>query len=395
MKYDVIIIGAGIIGLTIAYELKRKSPDLRILILEKEAQIGLHASGRNSGVLHSGIYYPAGSLKAKFCAEGARAMADFCHQYGLPIQKLGKVIVPTTEAQDSVLDELLVRAYRNGAKATLISQKDLKEIEPHTRTASGRALYVPDTAVVDSKAILNQLYKLLTAQGVEVRFKSNLISVDAEQSKLFVNDNWVHYRTLYNAAGQYADKVAHRFGVGEAYTLLPFKGLYQKLAKESGITCRGLIYPVPDLNMPFLGVHVTKSIGGDIYLGPTSVPALGREHYQGLSGISPSESVKFLYYLSEQYVLDHQNFRNFTHQEAFRFFKKYFTEAVQALLPTLKPQDLLACTKVGIRPQLFNLKKRALEMDFLVERKDDTVHVLNAISPAFTSSMSFARHLVL
>ncbi|MBI4356631.1 MAG: L-2-hydroxyglutarate oxidase [Gammaproteobacteria bacterium] len=392
--FDAIIVGAGIMGLTLAHALKKRFPDIRLCILEKEPRIGLHASGRNSGVLHSGIYYKAGSLKAKLCAEGARKMAEYCEAHHLPIKKIGKVILPTRIDEDRQLDELCHRAKVNGVVARIIDSKELKVLEPAVISPTGRALHVPHTSVVDSKAILECLSHQLEQQGVKIILNAALEEIRGEASFLRVNGSEVRYTFLYNTAGQHADTIAHQLGAGMRYILLPFKGIYWALSSKAPIVCNGLIYPVPDLKLPFLGVHVTKTVEDKIYLGPTAVPAFGREHYRGFSGIDFLEGLKILYYLARQYGSNQQGFRAFTHQEAFRFFKKYFVQAAQALLPQLKAEDLLPSNKVGIRAQLFDKEKQALEMDFVVVRKENAVHILNAVSPAFTCSFSFSEYVV-
>ena len=393
-SFDYVIVGGGIVGLTVARELFSREPGAKIVVFEKEREVAKHGSGRNSGVLHSGIYYPEGSLKAKMCSSGAKLMADYCDEYNLPIARYGKVIVPTKEDDGPQLDLLLQRAKANGARAELLNEQQLHEYEPSVRTATGAALYSPDTMVVEPKAIMQHLVKELSDKGVLIRTGEEITDVDVVNQRIITKNFQCRYDWLFNSAGQYADKVAKIFGVGEKYTLLPIKGIYYQLSPSSTVTCKSLIYPVPDLNVPFLGVHFTKTISGDIYLGPTAVPAFGREHYSGFNGVSLSESSSILFRLGQQYVFNKQGFRNFSHSEALRFFKSKFAEAARYLTPDLKNQDLLDCDKVGIRAQLLDIKKHELVMDFVVEKGQNSLHVLNAISPAFTSSMSFAKYIV-
>ncbi|CAN5305552.1 FAD-dependent oxidoreductase [soil metagenome] len=391
---DFVIIGAGIVGLTIARELKQRSPAARIIVLEKEPQLGLHASGRNSGVLHSGIYYPENSLKAKVCAAGAKAMAEYCDNFGLPINRTGKVIIPTKETDESQLQLLYQRGINNGAKVELIDAQQLKEIEPMAYTATGQALYSPDTAVIDSKAILLHLSQTLQQQNVVINFSTALQKVDKIKKIIYTSSGKFHYGHAFNTAGLYADKVAKAFGAAKNYTMLPFKGIYYRLDPQCNIKINQLIYPVPDLNVPFLGVHFTKLVNGEVMAGPTAVPALGRENYYGVKGINPSETMNISCNLLRQYYENKQGFRTFAHQEAGRFLKKNFAAAARALVPTLKPEFLLVSQKVGIRAQLLDLQKRELIMDFLIEQQANDTHVLNAVSPAFTCSLSFAKLVV-
>lgn len=393
-SFDAIIIGAGIIGLSIASAFKIRNPNSRVLILEKEQSIGKHASGRNSGVLHSGIYYKENSLKAKICADGARLMAEHCEQYDLPLKKIGKVILPVNKEDNSQLKLLYQRAQNNGVSVSLIDNQQLQEIEPDAHSLTGMALYSPNTAVVDSKAILLHMLKSLKQQNVSILFNTPLEKVDTQNSRIYAGGEYFSYGILYNAAGQYADKVAHLFGIAKEYSLLPFKGIYYQLSDKANIKCNGLIYPVPDLNVPFLGIHFTKTINEEIFLGPTALPAFGRENYHGFQGFDALDTVKISYYLLQQYLLNKQGFRSFTHNESLHFMKRYFAKAAQSLVPSLKTEHLIPSRKVGIRAQLFDSKNKELVMDFLVKRHMNTVHVLNAVSPAFTSALSFSKYIV-
>ncbi|MDQ6964019.1 MAG: L-2-hydroxyglutarate oxidase [Mariprofundales bacterium] len=393
-SYDYAIIGAGIIGLTLAREILTREPRATIIILDKEPDIGRHGSGRNSGVLHSGIYYPEESLKAKVCSEGAQLMAQYCDEHQLPIARLGKVIVPTKPEDGPLLDLLMHRAQANGASIEMLDATELQNREPSARTATGKALFSPDTAVVEPMPILSHLLTALKNSGVAIQFNAKITNIDAQHSQLTTNSGTYCYGWLFNSSGQYADRVGHLFGVGEHYTMLPFKGIYYRLAPTSQVVCNGLIYPVPDLKVPFLGVHYTKKINGDVYVGPTAVPALGREHYHRLQGLNINESIPILLRLAQQYALNRQGFRHFSHSEALRIFRSKFTEAARLLTPALKREDLLVCNKVGIRAQLLDTRKHELVMDFVIENGSSSTHVLNAISPAFTSSMSFAKYIL-
>lgn len=391
---DFLVVGAGVLGLSLARELKQRHPDSQIIVFEKEPHLGKHASGRNSGVLHSGIYYPEGSLKARVCVEGARAMAAYCDEHQLPISRLGKVIVPTRPEDDAQLDLLYRRALANGARAELIDEARLRELEPEAKSASGRALHAPETAVVDPGAILERLAEDLRAQGVEIILGTAMGEVDDRARTARAGGETYAYGHLYNAAGLHADRVAQGCGVGAQYTMMPFKGLYYKLDPASGLDIHRLIYPVPDLNVPFLGVHFTKKVDGAVYLGPTAIPAFGRENYQGLEGLDLSESAAMLSRVARHYMDNKQGFRAYAHAESLRFFKPRFAEAARALAPRLEAKHLLPSDKVGIRAQLVDTEKNELVMDFLVERGQHSTHVLNAVSPAFTSAFSFARYML-
>lgn len=394
LRADFLVIGAGIVGLTVAEALKVKFPDASVVVLEKENAIGMHSSGRNSGVMHSGIYYPAESIKAKVCGQGAREMVDWCLDRKLIVNKIGKVITPVRTEDGGQIDLLLQRAQINGVNAVRINEQELLEIEPEAKSAIGQAIFCPDTSVIDPKAVLAQKVNELKALGVDIRLGMTFQKAAPTESKLYAGGNVFLYGHVVNAAGLYADKVAHAFGAASELTLLPFKGMYWKLAPQANIKVRHLIYPVPDLRVPFLGVHTTTTVDGSIYLGPTAAPAFGRENYQGVQGVNLEDVGSILYRLAEQFAYNKQGFRNLVYQEMPKYLKKHFYQAAKAVLPNLKIQDLIPCAKVGIRAQMLDTEKKELVTDFLVKTQENQTHILNAISPAFTSSMPFARMIV-
>lgn len=394
MQADFVIVGAGILGLSIAFELRKKYPKDKILLLDKECELGLHASGRNSGILHAGIYYKSDSLKAKFCLDGLREMAQYCETNKLPINKIGKIILPTNAQEEIVLQDLYKRSQANGSKARLINNDELREMEPYANCTAKNAIFSPETAVIAPKKVVSYLYQSLQSQGVQFKFNSLCDKFLVKQKKLFVNNQEINYGHLFNTAGLYSDVVARACGISDEYTMLPFKGMYYELNKASAIKVNHLIYPVPDMNVPFLGVHFTKSIDGKIYIGPTAIPVLGREHYSGFNGINIGEALKIFSYVGLQYFTNKQGFRNYAHQEIPRFIKKYFITQAQAMIPNLKSSDIIKSKKVGIRAQLYDTKNRELAMDFIVRNAENSTHILNAVSPAFTSSFSFAKYVV-
>lgn len=391
---DIVIVGAGIIGLSIARAALERDRKLKIIVLDKENSIGLHSSGRNSGVLHTGVYYPSDSMKAKFCGDGAKMLREFCFEYKLPINVCGKVILPINESDDKTLDMLVERAAKNGAKAHIIDSIALKAIEPKAKTVTGRAIHCPESAVVDSGAILAQLKANLEAQGVRFLLGKQVISGSKSNAFIQTQDGvQIHFGHLINAAGLHADKVAKIFDVGHRYRIVPFKGTYFELSTPDTANYRGHIYPVPNLTLPFLGVHFTKSVTGKIYLGPNALPALGRENYQGLAGIDISDLVNISGLVTRQYWNNKQSFRKLVHTELLNFNKSKFTKAAQAIVPSLRKDDIKRSAKVGIRAQLYDIESKNLVMDFLCEKGLKSTHILNAISPAFTSSFSFADYL--
>jgi L-2-hydroxyglutarate oxidase LhgO len=347
--------------------------------------------GRNSGVLHAGIYYSPDSAKARTCLAGNRLMRAYCREKGLPLLEAGKVIVARTEAELPTLDELHRRATANGARVRFVDEKDLAELEPMARTV-GKALHSLDTAVVDPKAVLRSLRADLEGSG-RVRIVTGcrfLGLAGPEVARTTAGD--VRFRRLVNASGAWCDAVARAFGVGAEYRLIPFKGIYRKLRPGAAYPVNGSIYPVPDIRNPFLGVHFTRSVHGDVYLGPTAIPALGRENY----GLVRGANGEAFAILASDAALFFTNpkFRTVALAEPRKYLPRFFHRDAARLVRTYDPALFLAADKVGIRPQLVDWRTKELVMDFLVLAKDGTVHVMNPISPAFTSSMELARVLV-
>jgi len=390
MNHDFLIVGAGIVGLSIAREIKIREPGAKIKILEKESRLGMHASGRNSGVLHTGIYYPPGTLKAKLCKAGADAMFAYAEANSIPVRRDGKVIVATSEENARGLSKLMANADANGIRAKRVNSDEISQIEPHARSEFG-GIYCQDTAVIDSVMVLETLRAQLMAQGVTIDTDQTLIGIDDEQRTAVTQNRKYSYGQLINAAGAYADQVARLAGVGKHYQLVPFKGLYYKLAPEVSGLIRSSIYPVPNEALPFLGIHFTRVINNEVYIGPTAIPALGRENYGVLSGASPIEALTIGAQLAQLYVSNPQNFRNLVHSEIPHYRKASFIAAACRLVKQLEPDWVKHSPKVGIRPQLVNTRDVRLEMDFVVEQGSHSIHVLNAISPAFTSAFAFAE----
>ncbi len=393
MNVDFLVVGAGIVGLTTAHELKSRFPSARVVVLEKEAGVGRHASGRNSGVLHSGIYYAGDTLKAKVCAKGAALMRDFAAEQGIPCRTWGKVIVATREEDLPAVDRLLKNARDSRIRAERLDEAGIRKIEPHARSC-GAGIYSPDTAVIDSRAVLDRLRDLLASKGVEVLFGEEAIDIDPAEKAVRTRNERYGFGFLFNCAGAYADVVARSFGLCRDYALIPFKGIYYKLDPARDWLVKSSIYPVPDLFLPFLGVHLTRLVDGRVYVGPTAIPAFGRENYGVLRGIRWGESARIGWEMAALYLRDRQNFRRLVHAEIRKYLKPFFLEAAQRLVPSLTAEDLLPCDKVGIRPQLVNVRTKKLEMDYILERTPHSLHVLNAISPAFTGSFAFARLIV-
>ena len=387
--YDYVICGAGIIGLTIALRLAKNGVK-SILIIEKEDHIGAHASGRNSGILHSGIYYTQDSLKSQFCIAGSQLMKEFCAQKNIPILNCGKVIVCQNEAELETLHTLYDRSQLNGTLANLISKAQLSELEPLTTTYK-EAIHTPTTSVVNPKEILQALVEEIEAYGITLQFSTSYLG-RIDEKTIRTSAGPVKFEFFINSAGSFSDRIGHEFGVGKDYRLLPFKGLYKKWIGAGAASVKAHVYPVPDIRNPFLGIHVTKSISGAVYFGPTAIPSLGPENYDSFAKFD-MEAVQILY-RNFQLFMTNPKYRSVAKTEPLRYIPySYFLES-RKLIPTLKSEELIPCDKVGIRPQLVNIRTKELVMDFVIERTDNSLHLLNAISPAFTCSMAIADSIV-
>ncbi|WP_193771447.1 L-2-hydroxyglutarate oxidase [Candidatus Magnetaquicoccus inordinatus] len=389
-KVDFLLIGAGIVGLSLARELRRQFPQQSLLLLEKENQVGIHASGRNSGVLHSGIYYPEESVKFQICASGAKELFAYCQEHALPVARMGKLILAPTAEQESQFTVFQQRAARLGITAERLLPAEVGKIEPAARACAG--LYLPDTAVIQSKTVLQALLgELQNDPRVTLCFNSRVQQIDLQQGLLQTAQKNYAFGMLFNAAGAHVDRIAHQCQVGLEYTMLPFRGRYFQLSEQADLPIRGLIYPVPDSRMPFLGIHFTRSLEGKIWVGPSAMPALGREHYQGSRGIEARDAGNIALHLSRLLAGNVQGLAQHAWRELHTLRRSGFAEAAAALVPGVRSHHLVPCGKVGIRPQLYNKRENRLEMDFKILRSNRSLHILNSISPAFTSSFAFAR----
>ena len=387
--YDYLIIGAGIIGLAIARELKARFPQKTVAVIEKEADVALHASGRNSGVLHAGFYYSANSLKAKFCREGNQALREYCQTHHLPINACGKLVVATNEEELEGLAELKRRADLNGVELRWMDEQEIQCVDPNARTYK-RALYSPLTATVDPVRVCQTMKKENEQNGVDFYFQTKFVA--RSDGAVMTNRKTFHCSYVINTAGLYADKIAHDYGFGGKYTIIPFKGMYLKYAKNRS-DIRTNIYPVPNLNNPFLGVHFTKTVDGAIKIGPTAIPALWRENYAGLKNFRFDEFLSILYYEMKLFVTNSFRFRQLAFAEMKKYAKRYFIRLAQELA-RIDERGFGSYLRPGIRAQLLNKENLELVQDFVIEGDEHSLHVLNAVSPAFTCSIPFARYIV-
>ena len=344
--------------------------------------------------MHAGIYYKPNSLKAKVCIDGSKRLINWAEKKGIQINKCGKVISPSSIELDKQIDKLYERGRLNGADVEIIDEKKFKKIIPDGRTASGRALWSPNTAVINPRTVLHKLKDELLSKDVKFILGSKKQFFDKKLQKVVINEKTnIFYKHLINCAGLHADKIAHNFDVGLNYKLLPFRGLYWKLKKNIKLNLKTNLYPVPDLKMPFLGVHFTPSAQinpSNVSIGPTAFPAFGRENYRNFKNIEPKMLFDNLNILISQYIQNKGNFRNYAHEQLMLSFAPIMIEEAKKLVPKIKLTDIELSDKVGIRSQLFNLETKAMEDDFLLINGYKSSHVLNAISPAFTASFSLA-----
>lgn len=386
---DFIIIGAGIIGLCIAKELKHQFPDSKITILEKEQGIGEHASGRNSGVLHAGFYYTKDSLKAKFSKLGNEALTQYCLQKNIMINRCGKLVVARDSQELEGLHELLRRGKQNNIKLHLISAKEATEIEPRVKTFE-YALFSPTTSSVDPKIILQHLLKDAEEEGTSIHYNCRYLGRKKEAIR--TTKGYYSCGFFINAAGLYADKIARDFGFSQQYFILPFKGIYLYSSINEKLNTH--IYPVPNLNNPFLGVHFTVDVKGKIKIGPTAIPAFWREHYRGFSRFNINEMLEIVFREMGLFFKSEFDFKRLAWEELKKYNYTTLIKHASELVTDINKYKFNIWGKPGIRAQLVNVKTRKLEMDFILEGDHKSLHVLNVVSPAFTCSIPFASYVV-
>lgn len=387
---DYLIVGGGVIGVNMALHLKRRNPSASICVVEKEPRLGMHASGRNSGVLHAGFYYTANSLKARFTRDGNAAMKDYIRRRGLPLNECGKLVVAKDESELGPLDELLKRGKANGVELHKITEREAREIEPRVKTFQ-YALWSPTTATADPKPVLESFRQDAAELGIEFVFDEPFVGCEGNR----VRTRTQHFDAGYvvNAAGLHADKVAHRFGLGLDYAILPFKGLYLKSDEPAG-SFKTNIYPVPNLKNPFLGVHVTVTADGCHKIGPTAIPAFWREQYKGMENFSLGELCETMGTGAQLMVRADFDFRRLAAEEMRKYNRAHLIKLSQSLATGLEPATLTHWGPSGIRAQLLNLKGKSLEMDFVFEGDGKSFHVLNSVSPGWTCSIPFTEYMV-
>lgn len=387
MQRDVIIIGGGIIGFSTAYHLKLQNPDLDVLLLEKENNLAEHQTGHNSGVIHSGIYYKPGSHKAEFSKKGSQSMIHFCREYNIPYNQCGKVIVATDKNELDRLRALYERGLQNGLQVTLLNAEEVNQIEPYVQTVGG--IKVQETAIVNYKKVTEQFKLLFEELGGEINFNTPVTSIKTSEDKIVLNSYEQQFKSksIINCAGLYSDKVARMSGVNTDIQIIPFRGEYYQLNESKEKYVQTLIYPVPNPELPFLGVHFTNMIDGGVDVGPNAVLGLRKEAYKKI-GLNKSETLEILKFPG-LYKMGIKNIKEALGEYYRSFNKRAFVNNAQKLIPSLRKEDIEPI-EAGVRAQAM-LSDGTLLDDFVFEKGKYSLHVLNAPSPAATCSIEIGK----
>jgi L-2-hydroxyglutarate oxidase len=387
---DVVVVGGGIVGLATAERFTLRHPGRRVVVLEKEAALAVHQTGHNSGVIHSGIYYKPGSLKADNCRRGKRLLEQFCREQSLAFETCGKVIVAVDPAEDAVLDRLVERGKANGVDCALIDQARLHELEPHV--AGRRAIHVPEAGIVDYRAVCQRLAELVAGRGGRVYTHAHVTGLTRDGERVVIESKAGAFRAraAVNCGGLHSDRVVELGGARRPARIVPFRGEYYELAPEARGLCRNLIYPVPDPSFPFLGVHYTRSIHGGIECGPNAVLALAREGYTW-GKIRLGDLWDTLSYPAF-WKLARKHWRTGGAEMWRSLSKAAFTRSLQRLIPEIRATHL-ARAPAGVRAQAL-APDGSLVDDFLIQRNERVINVCNAPSPAATSSLAIGETIV-
>ncbi len=386
---DFLVIGGGIIGLSLASNLKRRYPDCSVTLIEKEKTCGRHASGRNSGVLHAGFYYGPDSWKARFTLTGNRALKDYCRERSIPVNLTGKLVVARDEAELPALYRLLERGRANGVLLALVTEDEARRIEPRVKTA-GPALYSPETATVDPRRVVAAF--AADAEAAGVRLWTSTAYLGRRNGAVRTTRGSIDAGHVVNAAGLHADTVARDFGYAEHHAIMPFKGLYLGSSEPPG-SLKTNVYPVPDPDYPFLGAHFTLGPEGRVTLGPTALPALWREQYRGWAGFEPRELRSGLRLFCRLFLSDPAAYARLAFSELRCSFKPWLVREGARLIEGVRAEHFRVWGEAGIRAQLVDRKTGRLESDFRFEGDEKSSHVLNVVSPAFTCALPFCAYL--
>ena len=388
MQYDVIIVGGGAVGLATALQLKKENRNLKVLVIEKEPVVANHQTGNNSNVIHSGIYYKPGSLKARNCIRGYNLLVDFCRQNDVPFSLCGKIIVATDEKELPLLKNIYDRGQQNGLQnLRMLKGEELKEYEPHVAGIAG--IHVPQTGIVDYRVVAEKYAEVLQNMGGELRLNEKVKDIKLDSNSVTVVTSKTTYtgKLIVNCAGLYSDKIARLTSPNLDVKIIPFRGEYYKLKKEKEYLVKTLIYPVPDPNFPFLGVHFTTMVGGGVECGPNAVLAFAREGYKK-SDVNLSELSETVMWPGFRKIVS-KYWRTGLGEMHRSYSKPAFTKALQKLLPEIREEDLVV-GGAGVRAQACDRTGGLLD-DFLIVEDKQVINVCNAPSPAATSSLAIGE----
>ncbi|MCL4114409.1 UNVERIFIED_CONTAM: hypothetical protein GTU68_041299 [Idotea baltica] len=390
-NYDVVIIGAGIVGLSTAWQLLNKNPTLKVCILEKEDGIAKHQSGHNSGVIHAGVYYTPGSLKAKLCLEGCKRTKKFCDQYNIPYKETGKLIIALNDQELKWMDDLIVRCQKNSLTIQRLSIEEINKIQPGMKSVGG--FLVKETGIVDWKDICKKLAELFKSLGGEIFYNNSVKNIKETEQGINIHtaDNTtITSKYLISCAGLYSDRILKASGIIPDYKIVPFRGEYYQLDSKLKDSIKHCIYPVPNPNLPFLGVHFTPQVNGNVTIGPSAVLALAREGYSWTK-INIKDCLEIISYKAFWKLLS-LNFKATCDELKCSLIKKSYLKKVQEYFPEIKSKDLKTYP-AGVRAQALG-KDGKLVDDFLFKTTSRALHTCNAPSPAATSSLPIGEYIV-
>lgn len=381
---DFLVIGGGVVGLSVAIELKSIDPSFSVVLFEKESNLGMHASGRNSGVIHAGFYYSPDSLKARFCVEGNIELRKLIRDYGLTILETGKVVLAKNDQEVEVLENLATRGEKNSVRIELHDAQSLSRYEPLAKTHK-KFLWSPDTAVAKPLEIIRALEDKAIKRGVKIEREMNATNFAGEFN------GWLP-KHLVNCAGSQADRIAKSYGFGANFEMLPFLGRYKKIPWIS-LPLKTQVYPVPNTRNPFLGVHFTKTADGFVKIGPTAIPVVNREQYHFIQNWKVNDltsSLKAVFSILKGHKHDPSSIFA---EEFLRIVPRIMRKDAEKLIPSFKDLNDWASSVPGIRSQIVDTRTGELISDFLIEGDNDSTHVLNAVSPGWTSSIPFGAYV--
>jgi L-2-hydroxyglutarate oxidase LhgO len=389
-EFDHIIIGAGIVGVSFGLSPLEKNPNKKVLIIDKEPKPGIHASGRNSGVLHAGFYYSPDSLKAKFCRSGNVELKKFCRENKIPILETGKVVVCQRKTDVTGLEELYRRGISNGVDIEILESSDLNKIEPAAKTID-KFIWSPTIAVGNPKLVITKLAEKFVKNGGKFQFNCSAKLVSTKE-EILIETNYGTYSavSIINSAGAFAAELARQVNVGNKYICLPFLGAYKK-SKSVDSNPRRLVYPVPNPVNPFLGVYTTNTLIGEIKIGPTACPVIGKEQYKLSDGFGMGEFLEFYKATKVLFKSDSVDLIGLAKEEFIKLFTKPLFSRSKRLSDSFNFNKKWSKYPAGIRAQIINTETNSFEMDFIVESDKNVVHILNAVSPGWTSALPFTR----